>query len=1233
EEFDRARQKSQGRFRSAFQAIFKKYGQIDEEDDIIDLKTGEFIVDNGRVRNSRIIELGDLLRYSDQPSSPSLGNNGQSHRQASPESKGVYHLNHSQPSSPELFSNEQLEQKRSSNRRDIDVRHGSYRDAHDSEKDELSQVSDNDTGSIDLDFASYITKHESTAANFTSFGPLWKRRRKASSDEDEESIDYDSSDSLAADQETTSIDMYFTNSIEHYLEKLRQQLSAPQTTRNYSSPPSTDQIYDIGNSDNSIVVPSGHKVLRNYEIPSSPHTMTPRSSGYSVHTQSMAGSPISSVYSGEYEAISESSIRSSAQSLYSLPSDTVAAEQPVPFDRKNGLSFDNERHHSIRIGFSNGHEVEEESDGPISEEEPIETLNVYRNSERYGYFPDASPMLFPLDQQNADLELNSSPVLRRPQPVAPHIFFSRDISLDSEDGLIPDSHTEIMWLPNDKEQHYMSFQKHSTSDLAHESIDSDDDASIHSVEQAIRELGINGTGIKIGIVDSGVDYTHPELGNCWKTKGCPWQFGADFIGDKYNASSSSPIIDPNPTPMDCDGHGTHVSGIIAAQGPKVRGVAPGATFGMYRVFSCPIDGNVYSSDDIILEGIEAAYKDGHAIISLSLGGGSWPEDPLAVACSRLVDKGVIVVAANGNDGSSGLFTAGSPAVGKGVISVGSVDNWNITGHTATFSMQNNTRLVLLSMPGSALNPFVFESPVTVVALVDSSGNNEGCNSTSTDLAGKIALVKRGTCTFTEKALNAQEAGAVGIVIYNDVAGTLSPSVNSSVTIPAVIISRSDGIALESGVLQGGSTMVAQKSAFGTFPADTGGMMSTFSSYGPTPELGIAPLVSAPGGNIWSTYPLKLGGFATLSGTSMATPFVSGVAALLKQAQPNLSSADIRDILVESSQPLWDNSTGRNIHPYHSGVGLINAYHAATARAKFSPSTISINGSDWNFASNVNDYQSGSYLQWTIREVEVRNFDSIHGMHVWFENGGVSDSLSMYMPNGSLALSPQIWPGDSSYRAEGPESTTDPNVITPNVAEYVGPGKASQLTIKITAPTGLRHMESWYYGGVLNFTVQWDGNTKKRRYYVPYAGFAGNYRKTDVLAPSSSGFPAITDMEKQLIDNLEQFIVSANSTALLVYSLIIPSRVVTATMIDNTNRSLGYLPYGYVEYATRNHLGGSNPSSVAVINGTVFTDKEATLPIAIPAGQYHVRLAALRPLGDASNNVDYQVWDSPKFRIE
>ncbi|KAJ1905671.1 hypothetical protein LPJ81_001797 [Coemansia sp. IMI 209127] len=752
------------------------------------------------------------------------------------------------------------------------------------------------------------------------------------------------------------------------------------------------------------------------------------------------------------------------------------------------------------------------------------------------------------------------------------------------------------------------------------------------VEKAIEELGLDGKGVKIGIVDSGVDYTHPELGNCWKTEGCPWQYGADFIGDNYNASSPSPIIAPNPTPMDCDGHGTHVSGIIAARGPLVRGVARGASLGMYRVFSCPIDGNVYSSDDIILQGIEAAYKDGHGIISLSLGGGAWSEDPLAVACSRLVEKGVVVVAANGNDGSSGLFTAGSPAVGKGVISVGSVDNWNITGHTATFSTPNGARSVLLSTPGSELLPFVFESPVAVVALVDGSGNNEGCNSTSRNLSGKVALVKRGTCTFVQKALNAQEAGAVGIVIYNNDSGMLSPGVNSSITIPTVIISRSDGTALEEGALQGESTVVARMDAFGTFPADTGGMMSSFSSYGPTPELGIAPLVSAPGGNIWSTYPQKLGSYATLSGTSMATPFVSGVVALLKQAQPDLASADIRDILVESAQPLLDNTTGKLIHPYHSGAGLVNAFHAITARARLSPSSISINGSDWHVGSNINDNQSDGYLQWTVRELEITNLDSKYGMHVWLEGGGASDSLSLYMPNGSLALSPQTWPPGSSNWTEGSQRTTDPRVITPNVAEYVGPGKKSQITIKISAPTGLDRLESWYYGGVLNFTVQWDVSNRRGSYYVPYAGYDGNYRMTNVLAPASTGFPAITDAQKRPIDNLNQFTVSEDNIALLVYSLLIPSRVVSASLIDDNNKSLGYLPYGYIEYATRNHLEGSNPTSVAIVNGTVYTDKDATLPRNVTSGQYRVRLAALRPLGDATNNADYQIWESAPIRI-
>ncbi|KAJ2426344.1 hypothetical protein GGF47_002196, partial [Coemansia sp. RSA 2524] len=74
------------------------------------------------------------------------------------------------------------------------------------------------------------------------------------------------------------------------------------------------------------------------------------------------------------------------------------------------------------------------------------------------------------------------------------------------------------------------------------------------VAQAMQEFGLDGTGVKIGIIDTGVDYNHPDLGACWKTEGCPWQFGEDFIGDKYDHYSDNPIIEPNDTPTDCDGH-------------------------------------------------------------------------------------------------------------------------------------------------------------------------------------------------------------------------------------------------------------------------------------------------------------------------------------------------------------------------------------------------------------------------------------------------------------------------------------------------------------------------------------------------------------------------------------------------------------------------------------------------------------------------------------------------------
>ncbi|KAJ2847046.1 hypothetical protein IWW36_004052, partial [Coemansia brasiliensis] len=161
------------------------------------------------------------------------------------------------------------------------------------------------------------------------------------------------------------------------------------------------------------------------------------------------------------------------------------------------------------------------------------------------------------------------------------------------------------------------------------------------VDRVHSELGLDGTGIKVGIIDTGVDYMHPELGGCWKTPGCPFQYGSDFVGNNYD-SASTPDPHPGPDPRDtCDGHGTHVTGIVAARGPKVKGVAPGVTLGAYRIFGCPGNGTGQAADDVILKAMEAAHADGMDVINMSFGGGSgWSEDPLSVAASRLVRDGI-----------------------------------------------------------------------------------------------------------------------------------------------------------------------------------------------------------------------------------------------------------------------------------------------------------------------------------------------------------------------------------------------------------------------------------------------------------------------------------------------------------------------------------------------------------------------------------------------------------------
>ncbi|KAJ2078322.1 hypothetical protein H4R24_004561 [Coemansia sp. RSA 988] len=750
--------------------------------------------------------------------------------------------------------------------------------------------------------------------------------------------------------------------------------------------------------------------------------------------------------------------------------------------------------------------------------------------------------------------------------------------------------------------------------------------------KVVKELGLDGKGVKIGIVDSGVDYEHPDLGGCWKTKGCPWQYGEDFIGDKYDLANMSPVVEPNPTPMDCDGHGTHVSGILAATGSQVQGVAPGATYGMYRVLSCAdSSGQTHTEDAIIIKGMEAAYKDGHDIISMSIGGGGWAANPTSVVASKMVANGVVVVAAAGNFGSDGLFTAQSPSVGKGVISVGSVDNWNYTGAPIVIRTKTELHTLRKADATTQAGMFVFKKPVSVAAPKDITGNINCCNPIQSDLDGKLALIPRGNCTFTEKAIAAQNAGAVGVILYNEKPGIRTPLIERSVSIPVTMLNAEDGRLIAEAISVGPVTAMVSGTEYETYNNPNGGKMSDFSSYGPTPELGLVPLLSAPGGDIWSTYPRKKGSYLSLSGTSMSTPYVAGAVALIKQARPGLSVDQIRGILITSSIPISDSKTSLQTNPYRSGAGLVNIYNAIQSRFHISQPILSINDTKREVVSSA--IPSVSDAEFAFRTLTISNMDKQKGMRIALDHLPAV-AVTMFNRNHTLSnavynqLALPTWPKGR----EMVPANTIPQVVYNKRYLYIAPGESAVLKTRIVRPIGLNESERWFYGGFLSFMAVWDDEGEQSTYTVPYAGYNGDLNKISALPPPYEGLPALVYENGKAIDDASLFKVSSRNEMFVAYKLDMPSRIVLISLMNLEGKMVGYLSDGYYTESIRT-LPSMYSFLTVSVNGSVYPSINASELVKVPAGKYYVHLAALRLLGNPDRESDYDIWDSDVFTIE
>lgn len=468
-----------------------------------------------------------------------------------------------------------------------------------------------------------------------------------------------------------------------------------------------------------------------------------------------------------------------------------------------------------------------------------------------------------------------------------------------------------------------------------------------------------GAGIKIGIIDTGIDQTHPFLtdGGLVVPPGFPKCDPRDSAVSIPNVdclfTSNKVIVSKvfqTRTNFDAHAaqeHGTHVSGTAAGVagtcapfvGCSMSGVAHKAFLGNYNVFP----GNIVDSPDyVIARAVETAVIDGMDVLNLSLGGGVvHVSDVSIVAVNNAVRAGLVVAVAAGNAGP-GPATVESPGVAANVITASASTNPHFVGIPVTAPSSVGTI-------GAALGQFAnFLPSVTTTYSTTSPAN--GCTAISTLLTGKIALIARGKCTFSTKIRNAQTAGAVGVLVYNNVLGDPTAMAQDGTpnqpTIPAVMVSSTNGVAMAS---ISPNTVTVDGTTQEEFLTDgaSADILAGFSSRGPSPfTLSIKPDLTAPGVNVYSSIPafgcVSPPCFAFFQGTSMATPHTAGSAALLRQLHPTWSPAQIKSALVNTAhRPVKSLDTGAALsNPMDRGAGRIDLAAASDTPLTFDPVSVS-----------------------------------------------------------------------------------------------------------------------------------------------------------------------------------------------------------------------------------------------------------------------------------------------------
>lgn len=496
-------------------------------------------------------------------------------------------------------------------------------------------------------------------------------------------------------------------------------------------------------------------------------------------------------------------------------------------------------------------------------------------------------------------------------------------------------------------------------------------------------ISFTGKGTIVAVLDTGCDYTHTAFtthqvaeprfdrngiaalleqtfayqlseGNLAAREVYYGNITKDKIAFGYDYADKDPDIMPF-----SESHGTHVAGVIGGKDDVITGVAIDTQFAIMKVFSDyeqgAKDGDIFAAlEDSVILGVDA--------INMSLGTSCGftrevDDEYVNEIYDRISGAGISLIVAASNDHSSGYgsengntnktdnpdsATVGAPSTYEAAMSVASIN-----GNKDKYMLANgNLEVFFFEAVNQSVKKYDFfdmlgvtkDNPIVEYEYVTIPGYGYAINYSGLELEGKIALVRRGDITFEEKVQYAYEAGAAGVIIYNNVFGDITMTVGNDLKIPTISIGKDEGDAM--AAYPTGTLLFNYNNLAGPF-------MSDFSSWGPTPDLKLKPEITAHGGNILSAIPG--GEYEELSGTSMAAPNMAGIVVLIRQyvnelvknnklvnkeGKP-LTVTEIRDLvnqLCMSTATIALDVKGNPYSPRKQGAGIADIQKATTTPA-------------------------------------------------------------------------------------------------------------------------------------------------------------------------------------------------------------------------------------------------------------------------------------------------------------